>query len=221
MNKRQLWIFKEGRSGSTWFCNALAQKINRKAFHFEHYYGLEYSDDGVETFKSKVSDMKDPSLMYATHYLHLLEYSDLLDPDSIFIRTTRRNKADHCMSKLAWRMFPSMPKHRYVNETNADTEVKHKPVVILKQDVKKVMEFLKKHDDYWTTYSKKFDNFVVAYEDLNEGVTIPQLDINIKFSDNTISLKKLPYEKSEVFANYDQIVDWCEQYTKELGFMEI
>lgn len=220
MDNRQVWIFKEGRSGSTWFCNALAQKINRKALHFEHYYGLDYYDDGVETFKSNIRDMKDLKLIYATHYLHLLEYSNLLEPESIFIRTTRRNKADHCMSKLAWRI-PAMPKHSYANENDKSTTVKIKPVEVLKQDVKKVMEFLKKHDDYWNAYAKNFDNFIVAYEDLHEGVTIPHLDINIKFSDNMVSLKKLPYEKSEVFANYDQIVEWCEQYRKELGFMEI
>lgn len=218
---KQIWVFKEGRSGSTWFCNTLSQKLNRSALHFETYYSLDFYDDGIETFKNNINNLKDSKVMYASHYLHLLEYSNLLDPNSIFIRTTRRNKADHCMSKLAWRMFPVMPRHSYVSEVDSMKEFDSKPVVILKQDVKKIMVFLKKHDDYWNNYARNFDNFIVAYEDLHEGITIPQLDISIKFTDNTISLKKLPYDKKKVFANYDQIVDWCEQYRKELGFMEI
>ena len=219
MTNRQVWIFKEGRSGSTWFCKTLSSKINRPALHFEKHFGLGYHDDGIETFKNNIDKLKDAGTLYASHYLHLLEYSNLLDPDSVFIRTTRRNKAEHCMSKLTYKMLTALPKHYYVNGPELDYSFK--PVTILKQEVKKSMEFLKKHDDYWKNYAKDFDNFVVAYEDLYEGVTIPQLDVSIKFADNMTFTKKLPYGKEKLFANYDQIVEWCNSYEKELGFTEI
>lgn len=221
MNNKQIWVFKEGRSGSTWFCRTLAEKLNRPTLHFERYYDLDYSDDGVETFRKNISNLKDSSILYATHYLNLLSYSDLLDPDTLLIRTTRRNKADHCMSKLAWQMFPTKSKHNFTDEQKNTKGFYDKPVTILKQQVKKVMETLKKHDDFWNMYAKNFHNIIVPYEDLHEGVNITGLDITIKFSDNTEFTKKLPYDKSQIFTNYAQIVEWCEQYRKELGFMEI
>jgi len=221
MNNRQLWIFKEGRSGSTWFCNALSLKLNRTPFHYESHYNLDYSDDGIETFKKNVIKFTDSNVMYATHYIHLLEYSSFLDPNSILIRTTRRNKAEHVMSKLVYQLFPNTPKHYYATEHQNIGKFKYQPVTVLKQDVKKFMLVLKEHDSFWETHAKNFDNYIVAYEDLFKGITIPYLNVDIKFSDNQDSLKKLPYDKKQIFANYDEIVGWCEECKKELGFMEI
>lgn len=222
MKNRQIWIFKEGRSGSTWFCNTLSKKIGRYSIHFEKHFNLKYHETGEETFKNYAGQLKDLGAIYATHYLHLLTYSSILDSDTFLIRTTRRNKADHCMSKLAYQMFPTKPKHNFVDKEKYNiTTYDYKPIVILKHQIKKSMEMLKKHEDYWNIYAKNFDNQIIAYEDLYEGVTIPHLDISIKFSDDETFMKKLPYEKSKIFANYDQIVEWCEFYQKEMGFTKI
>jgi len=221
---KQIWIFKEARAGSTWFCEALSKKINRNGHHYEsvNYRKIKGYDDAIRLFKQEAHDLRDLNVFYATHYLPLMEYVNLLNKNTILIRLTRRDRTEHCLCILAFNMFGRTNNtHVFVNPINMlgnkedSTSFYDEPKYVTKQQVKKIMQGFKEKDYFWNTYSKNYVRSLVVYEDLEKGVNIEPLEINMKFSDDTSYTKKNPDYKKEAFVNYDQIVEWCNEYEKK------
>jgi hypothetical protein len=106
------------------------------------------------------------------------------------------------------------------NSTSYDylLETLNNPIIVLKQQVEKVMLSLKKNDDYWNQFSKNYDNCVIVYEDLFEGIDLPQFNMFLKFSDHNEFVLKTPDYKKKFFINYDQVVEWCKYYEANIGF---
>lgn len=236
MIDKQIWVFKEGKAGSLWFCNTLEKKLQRTSFHYEEQicsfayektHGKKANlpfrpQDPVNLdFPKYINDLKDISFFYSTHRFNLLKFVDLLEKDTILIRLTRRNRAEHVLSKLAHDMFPRANRRVFVdqiNQTGTEPDTKSfydVPRHVTKQQVKKKFQHLKETDVLWNTYSKNHTNAVVVYEDLESGALINPLNTTIKFSDNVSFIKKNPYYKKDAFINYDQIVEWCHEYENE------
>ena len=235
LKDKQIWVFKEGRAGSNWFCHALEKKIKRTAFHYEreryldfHLYRTGKDPEFVtEVFKKEAIFLRDKTKFYATPYLEFLYHAHLLHKDTILIRLTRKNRVEHCLSILAFLMFShSSRTHSFVNPITmlgnryASTDFYSKPEYVTKQQVKKIMKNFKKKDDIWNSYSNNHTNFVVSYEDLEKGVEIEPLSITMRFSDETSFIKKNPSYKEKAFANYDQIVEWCNEYEVEFNLKQ-
>lgn len=233
LDKKQIWLFKEARAGSTWFCKALEKRINRLCHHYEafsckHFLGpdrskkisdLEYA---ANLFEKEAQNLRNLDFIYTTHYFSLLQHIDLLDKETILIRLTRRNRAEHCMSKLAYSMFfRKNATHLFTDPIRRNglplesTSLYTEPVLITKQQIKLRMQNIKQTDEYWDSYSKNHKNSVVVYEDLEEGVYIDALGFTMKFSDDTSTVMKSPSYKKDAFINYEQILDWCNEYEEK------
>lgn len=233
---KQIWVFKESKAGSLWFCNTLEKKLQRTSFHYEEEicnfayekaHGekakLPFSPEDPESldFPKYINDLKDPSFFYSTHRFNLLKFSNLLEDDTILIRLTRRDHAEHVLSKLAHDMFPRANRRVFVDRVNqigSEPDPKSfygSPEMVTKQQVKRKFQHLKQVDEFWNTFAKNYENAVVVYEDLESGVSIEPLGISIKFSDNVSFIKKNPDYKKDAFINYDHVIKWCREYEKE------
>jgi hypothetical protein len=219
---RHIWIFKEARSGSEWICSTLEKRLMRNWYTPDTNLFLGKDNSMASTIvDSNIDVLSDLKCFYATHYFFLLpEMRKMHNP--YLVRTTRRNKAEHCMSLLYYKMFAHIFKHMYQDsmiESRYATFLKtlEKPVTILKQEVLFEMKKIQKYDKLWNEYSKGHDTYVIVYEDLEDGVNFPLLKEPLKFSDDETYVKKTPYYKDKFFANYEEIIEWCKYYEKELG----
>jgi hypothetical protein len=95
------------------------------------------------------------------------------------------------------------------------------PVEASKKDVIECLSIMKTHDDLWKKYSVNFKNYTIVYEDCEQGITVPDIDVNLKFSNFTGFTKKIPEYKTKVFSNYDMIVLWCEEFINKNPFIEV
>jgi hypothetical protein len=219
---RQIWLFKEARSGSEWLWKTLESRFQKNCYSIDPTIFAGKNPTQYEgVFNDNINELSSVNVFYATHYFPLLCEMKKLD-NPYLIRSTRRNKAEHCMSMLYFKMFNNSFHHWYVDPME-DARNTHflrtleKPVVILKQEVLKELKKIQKYDSLWREYSKDHDNCVIVYEDLTNGVNLPLLEDPLKFSDNETFVKKTPYYKDKFFINYEQIIEWCKYYEKELG----
>ena len=231
ISDRQIWMFREMRSGSDWIWKVFEKLSKRKCLHFQREPQFNTSDkDNISYFfhrqqdpntvlTKNVNSLSDVTKFYSTHFFHILPSIECLD-NPYLIRTTRRNKAEHCMSLLYFNIHMHKFHHVFAdNSIGYDyfLETLNNPIIVLKQQVEKVMLSLKKNDDYWNQFSKNYDNCVIVYEDLFEGIDLPQFNMSFKFSEHNEFVLKTPDYKKKFFANYEQIIEWCKYYEKELG----
>jgi hypothetical protein len=219
---RQIWLFKEARSGSEWLWKTLEGRLQRNCFAVDPYGFGGVKPSKYETiFDEKIDKLSNTDVFYSTHYFPLLKEMKKLN-NPYLIRSTRRNKAEHCMSMLYFKMFSNSYHHWYIDPMEEARNIHflrtlEKPVLVFKQEVLKEMQKIQRYDGLWREYSKDRDNYVIVYEDLETGVNLPLLDDPLKFSDNETFVKKTPYYKDKFFINYEQIIEWCKYYEKELG----
>jgi hypothetical protein len=90
------------------------------------------------------------------------------------------------------------------------------PIVVVKSDLMKYMLEIKQRDDLWDAYSKNFENYTIVYEDLLEGVNLPIYEGTIKFGDYDDDIIKTPDYKRDMFSNYDQVVDWVNEFAHSM-----
>jgi hypothetical protein len=76
---------------------------------------------------------------------------------------------------------------------------------------------LKTMNKLWDENAKRFSNFTIYYEDLNEGIEIPDFDIELGFDMYPDYMNKIPEYKSKVFANYEQITVWYKEFENKYG----
>lgn len=227
MNKT-IWFFREPRSGSMWTLNALHVALNKEQFIFDPKInsGLEgksgYNKDNlIDSFLKIEHEFCNSDNIYSTHYFFLLPY--LTDTDGIFLlRSTRRNSLDQILS-LIYRDMNRNGLHHYYVDNNKNLSYNYflktleNPVIVTKKQVLKEYEMLQNMNKLWDEYSKKFSNFTIYYEDLNDGIEISDLDIKLSFNMYTDYMHKIPEYKSKVFANYDQIAEWYKEFENKYG----
>ena len=232
ISDRQIWMFREMRSGSDWVWKVFEKLSGRNCVHFQKEPQFNTSDKDNITYlfhnkkdpnsilQENVSLLSDVTKFYSTHFFHVLPSIHCLD-NPYLIRTTRRNKAEHCMSLLYFNIYGNRFHHVFAdNKVNYDyfLQTLENPITILKQQVREVMISLKKNEDYWNEFSKDYDNCVIVYEDLFEGIELPQFNMSLKFSDHNEFVLKTPDYKKKFFINYDQVVEWCKYYEANVGF---
>jgi hypothetical protein len=219
---RHIWFFKEARSGSEWLWKTLEGRLQKKCYSVDPTIFAGKNPIQYESvFNDNINELSNATMFYATHYFPLLREIKKLD-NPYLIRSTRRDKAEHCMSLLYFGMF-THPFHHFYVDPMENARYAHflrtleKPVLVLKQEVLKEMQKIQRYDSLWREYSKDYENYVIVYEDLIDGVNLPLLEDPLKFSDNETFVKKTPNYKEKFFINYEQIIEWCKYYEKELG----
>ena len=229
MNEKCVWLFKETRSGSDWLWRVICEKLHLECEHVDmviesHLWrpGGPHSLDFI--LSNTLPNFVDIKKLYSTHqlkYLPLLQNYN----DPFVIRSTRRNKAEQCMSILYGQLNGYTNKHFFTDESknnyNYFNYTLENPIYATKQQVKKIMENMKKNDEYWQNYSHCYENFLIVYEDLFEGLTIPYLEISLNFKKDKTIIQKSPDYKTKAFLNYSEIVDWCNEYENSLNFMKV
>lgn len=229
MNEKCVWLFKETRSGSDWLWRAICEKSHLECEHLDIIVESHLSSgpDGLasaNSFLYTVSNFANPKKLYSTHrlgYLPLLQNYN----NPFIIRSTRRNKAEQCMSILYGQLYGHTNKHFFTDESknnyNYFNHTLENPVYATKQQVKKIMKNMKVNDEYWQNYSHCYENFLIVYEDLFEGITIPHLEISLNFKKDKTIIQKSPDYKTKAFLNYSEIVDWCIEYENSLNFTKV
>jgi hypothetical protein len=227
-SNKNIWFFREPRSGSMWALYALHKALNKQQFIFDALLS-ENLDGKINQNKSNIINsflkikhqFSDPNSIYSSHYFFLLPY--LTNAEEIFlVRSTRRNSLDQILSLLYREMNKKGLRHYYVdNDKNLSynyfLKTLENPVIISKKQVLKEYEMLKTMNKLWDENAKRFSNFTIYYEDLNEGIEIPDFDIELGFDMYPDYMNKIPEYKSKVFANYEQITVWYKEFENKYG----
>jgi len=225
------WFFKEPRSGSSWLSHVLMHKLKRPIIHvdkklFELNHEMGKSNVPLDSLGDRLLSGKlnynTPGTCYATHRFELLTGLSVYKDPPIIVRSIRRNLTELILSEMAvdisgWRlvhmykdpMKNALPSHTLLNLVK-------NPVLVDKPDLMKYMIKIKRRDELWDAYSNNFENYTIVYEDLAEGVNIPLYEGTIKFGDYDDDIIKTPDYKRELFSNYDQVVEWVNEFSKTM-----
>ena len=163
-----------------------------------------------------------PGTCYATHIFEILTGLSVYKDPPIIIRSIRRNLTELILSTMAieiskWRLV-----HMYKDPIKnvLPSHILHNlvknPVLVEKPDLMKYMIKIKRRDELWDAYSNNFENYTIVYEDLEGGVNIPLYEGTIKFGDYDDNIIKTPDYKLELFSNYDQVVEWVNEFSKTM-----
>lgn len=209
---------REPRTGSTWVTDVLARKLNRTIFHYEKQCGKN-----LDLLDVNATEFQDYTKVYSTHLFYLIP--KIVDLNPYVIRTARRNKAEQCLSMLYWNYFPKSIRHYFVDESrNTDMDYfvnsLDNPVTVDKESVFDILLKIKQRDKLWEDNCYKFSNDVIVYEDLFDEVYLPTLDVKLSFSTETNFSYKMPEYKTKAFANYDQIIEWCDEIIPKMNYIQ-
>lgn len=192
---RDIWMFREPRSGSTGITSFLACKLNR-IFYF------------VDTRPDWQNAIGDHNLLYNTHNFTLLSKLDSYD-NPFILRCYRKNKFEQFLSLV---FALTIGKSINIGRNTASEDIEklqacsQKKIKVPLDYVQRFLLKKKEEDDLWDQYSCKYDNYTIYYETLTEPIVIPELGLlNVKINSHT---EKLPDYKRNVFENYDQIKRW-------------
>jgi len=225
------WFFKEPRSGSTWLSHALMHKlkrpiidVDRQLFGFDHELGK--SNVPLDSLGDRLLSVKlnynTPGTCYATHRFEILTILSVYKDPPIIVRSIRRNLTELILSQMAVDISDRRLVHMY-KDPMKNTLPSHtlnnlvkRPVAVDKPDLMNYMIGIKRRDEFWNAYSNNFENYTIVYEDLAEGVNIPLYEGTIKFGDYDDNIIKTPDYKLELFSNYDQVVEWVNEFSKTM-----
>jgi len=191
-----VWVFAEERTGSSWLSLEISKRLNLK-------YG--YVESLISTYDTVIH----------THNFQLLK-DDIKD---IVICTTRKNVFEHMLSyiflyrtKITNPEFYNDPHIYYGNfKMSYDFQkmIEHMKIEI---DKKEILDFINLKKERIQLLNEYKPNYIIYYEDLYKGISIPELGLNnIKFSDGGI-MEKLPYDKRKIFVNWQQAENWLKEY---------
>lgn len=204
LSNRQVWMFREPRSGSTGLTQALADKLNK-----------------IFLFVSKKDQIVyDSSVLLNTHDFKLLhQIKEEYDP--IILRCTRKNKFEQFLSlkMLSLSRFTNIEPHRIPEQDEKINKfnkfVKENNQNVSKTEVLKFLSYKKNENLLWNQIASKFENHVFYYEDLSSPIDIPVLgiyNINIEMEKYT---KKIPEYKKDFYTNYDMVKQWMNTYSHD------
>ena len=227
LENKNIWYFKEPRSGSTWLLRVLPKLLNREAFHLDpHLSKVSYTSPDQKIIKDQDYIINNENLFFDKHYFYSTHYFYLLEAiknfhDLSLIRITRRNKIEQCLSLLYVNSYKTSMSHYYTDQTlnpNYKFFIKslENPIIIGKKSVQETIKKIKNYQWYWEQYSKNHESYTFYYEDLYSEIITPFNDLPISFDDDR-SMQKLPEYKKLAFFNYDQIIEWSKSYIDQYG----
>lgn len=193
-----IWVFAEERSGSTWLCAELANKLNKPFVYLDSYHVCL-------------------GAIHQTHNFEVLQKGI----DGIILRTTRKDSIEHMLSYIflarmkvlnpEWWEFPHVWKDSIEAEITFKKIIDELNIEITENEVKDYIDLKKQRDKLWDAYSKPKQT--IFYEDLHNGVDIPELNLSgITFRTGG-KFKKLLWDKRSVIRNSDQASIWYENFT--------
>jgi len=194
---RPIWIFREERTGSTSFTNALHRLLKKPTKFVEYIEQIEY----------------DSSVIMNMHHFDFLPLVKKEDNPIIF-RCTRKNRFDQFLS------FHTKELTNFCNihDTNTEEVVKFESFVSnnkITLDYLSLFRFAvakRKENLLWDAAASIFDNQVFYYEDFDNPVDIPLLNlynVNIYEGQHT---KKIPDYKETLYTNLDEVKKWMANF---------
>jgi hypothetical protein len=189
---RNIWLFSEERSGSSWLSRELARRFSKQ------HVGVDEFEEHQEW----------------VHHTHEFEYLEKIT-NPIVIRTTRKDQFQHFLSYSlftygkanGWR-HPHISFPKSVDGFNQFLTLPK--LSITEADIEYWTDLKNIRNSLWDAYQG--EKQTVYYEDLYEGVAIPALRITkIGFSDGG-EFKKLPYIKEDHIANIHDVKAWFDKY---------
>lgn len=207
MKGRVIWVFREPRSGSSWFTSRLANTLDRQYYFFDDMLSKKMIDfnQRLEYFLHRKQEPDDVNKLLNTHHFFGLQsMSNYTDP--ILIRVTRKNKVEHFCS--IWISRNIVGKFYNVhNEYELSKYPEIKPVEIPYKHVYQYIDKIKINEQLWNTYATGYENETVTYEQLLDNFSSTLLPIenwSMQVPQEGLSIK-LPYNKKEVIINYSFI----------------
>lgn len=227
---KNIWVFAEERSGSTWTAITLSEIFN-KEYNYIEWENEDITDSGWKNIVE--NDLKKYSLncVYHTHRYSILEVLHRLEVQPILLRTTRRDTYEQLLSYIFmerskdefpdWWKIPHLyrePESTFKERKKKFYEIvsKNSGITITKEEVEKYLKRKKWRDALWDTYSSNFERQTLFYEDLYNGVQISSVNLDdFGFNMGGIFVK-LPYDKKSTITNLEQIKDWIDEINRTL-----
>jgi hypothetical protein len=123
------------------------------------------------------------------------------------LRVTRKNKVEQFLS----RVIATKYNHNRVWNVITEQERNNLPIiqktVVSINEVREYIRLTKRNESLWNEYSSIYRNETIYYEDLLENFNskiLPVSNLSMKIEEEGLPLK-MPYNKKDIFINYDQI----------------
>ena len=207
MNDKIIWVFREKRSGSSWFTVKLSNHLKRQFWFFDDILSKKHMDfdQRLEYFLQRKQEQEDTQKILNTHHLFALKsIQNYKDP--ILVRVTRKDKAEHfCSEWISQHIVGRF--YNVHNEEESNKYPKIKPIEIPYKHIFEYIDNVKKHEDYWNTYASGHVHETVTYEQLLDSYSsdiLPITNWSMQVHEEGLSIK-LPYDKREVITNYDVV----------------
>jgi hypothetical protein len=210
---RIVWVFREQRSGSTWFTTRLANHLSRESHFFDietNFTKIRFNEQEKfreKFFTNRVQQKEDINKILNTHdFLACKGLQNYENP--IVFRVSRKNKIEQFFSLYLANLSYS---NNYGMNIWSTKELENCPkydnIIVSKKDIDFFIKVQKKNDFLWKSFANMYDTEIVYYEDLLETYTskvIPDVSFSLKnnYANETLTVK-LPYNKKEIFLNYD------------------
>jgi hypothetical protein len=218
---RTIFLFREPRSGSTWFSNHLAKHLNRNHCFVENKLNLQgMLGFSKARFLLEVNRHDANNTVFSTHYFTCLPLLEQYE-NPIVIRCSRKDKFEQFMSYvfLKYSQHTSIPFTNIVSGEGEekcciyfDELINTQQTVVSKHEVISYINMVNQWDSFWNLYATKYEHHTVYYEDLcDSGIDIPSLGLYNCKIDSTGTTMKLPEYKSKVFLNYEMIHKWIKE----------
>jgi hypothetical protein len=209
---RIIWVFREPRTGSSWFTHRLADTTQRTIHFFDIKECLRIKpNERLDYFKNRKQQFHDNNLILNTHYFSALNGLCNYDNPIIF-RTCRKDKTEQFLSQY----LLNFRHEKYIN-VKTDEDINNfpyiPPMIVPLNEVYGFVKFNQKLDNEWTTFTKEYTTETVYYEDLlsNYNSTImPLYNWSMLNSNENDLTKKIPYDKTKIILNYDKIKNIME-----------
>ena len=198
---RQVWIFREPRTGSSAFTESIRKLLGRGSIFVE-------SPDQI---------IYDSSVVVSMHIFDFLKFLKREDKP-IVLRCSRKNRLQQFLSLRA--MLATNFSNIRINNPesglcyntdevlNFESFIKKNKITISYEDFSKFRSDSIRTNLSWNYIASNFDHQVFYYENLNKIIDIPILNmynINIEAEKYT---KKLPDYKEELFTNISEVKKW-------------
>lgn len=206
---RDIWIYRDPRSGSTGFSKYMSSVLNRR-FYCADYHTHTIDDNGSVLWRGTPS----VELMLNTHYTSTLENLPLYKNPFIF-RCLRKNLCEQFLS-LQLMGHVGSGFHNFEKFTDSPNTagfynfIETTKLTVSMLEVYHFLKFKKQEHTNWKKYTSGYETYTIFYEDINTPFDIPSLNLyNVNVDSHT---EKLPDYKRKVFLNYDEVNQWINSF---------
>lgn len=209
---RIIWVLREPRTGGSWFIDKCAALLNRSSYFFESIREFDILPmPRKETyFINRPQHKDDTTRILNTHEFSAVSSFKNYD-NPIIIRISRKNKTEQFLSfylaNLTRKTYNSVKFYNVYNQETLSNMPNYTNLVVEAPAIKQFIKRQKIVDDYWNKIKNVYDTEVIYYEDLL--VNYHSKLLNVSFDMNMDHIEKLPlklpYNKKEIFLNYDLI----------------